>query len=73
MQFEIMKTATENSKPIWDTLVMIFGGLAVILQSAIGTETLIWAKIFSFVGIGIFGITRAYFWIRHNGYEDKQP
>lgn len=71
MQIEIMKTATEHSKPIWDTIIMIFGGLAVFLQSAIGAEVLTWLQAFAALGIGIFGVVRAYYWIVNDGYEDK--
>lgn len=73
MKLEIMETATKTAKPIWDTVLIAMGSVAVFLQSVIGTETLVWAQIFAAVSVGIFALTRAYWWFKNDGYKDNRP
>lgn len=72
MKLQIMESAAKQGKPIWDSIVAVGGGLAVILQSAASIETLTWLQAFAYLGIGIFGLVRAYFWLINDGYEDEK-
>lgn len=71
MKFELMETAANNGKPVWDTLVAIGGGVAIFMQSALSIEIQVWAQIFGGFGLGIFCLTRVYYWIKHDGYEEQ--
>lgn len=73
MKLEIMETAAKNTKPIWDSIVALFGGGFIFLQSAVSLELVTWAQVFGSIGIGIFGFMRAYYWWKHDGYEDGGP
>ena len=72
MKIELMETAARNGKPIWDTLVVIAGSIGIFLQSALAVEVQTWAQIFGGFGIGLFALTRAYYWIKNDGYEDEK-
>lgn len=73
MNPQLMETITHNGKPIWDTLVIIFGSVGMILQSALAVEIHEWAQIFGGFGIGLFTLIRTYYWIVNDGYEDERP
>lgn len=73
MKVEIMETVAKNGKPIWDTIVAIGGASAIFLQSTMAIEIQVWAQVFGGFGLGIFTLVRAYYWVKHNGYEDERP
>lgn len=73
MKSEIMETAIESGKPVWDTVVAIGGAFMIFLQSTMTIEIEMWAQIFGGFGLGIFCLMRAYYWWKHDGYEDKRP
>lgn len=72
MKLQLMESAAKQGKPIWDSIVAVFGGIAVFMQSALAIETLTWLQAFAALGIGIFGLVRAYFWLINDGYEDEK-
>ena len=71
MNYEIMETAVQHGKPVWDTLVIIFASIGIFLQSTLAVEIQVWAQIFGGFGIGVFALVRAYFWVVNDGYEDE--
>jgi len=73
MQIEIMETVAKNGKPIWDSLVAIGGLIGFFLQSTLAIEVMTWLQAFMFLGLGIFGLIRAYYWLRNDGYEEERP
>lgn len=64
--------AANHGKPIWDQLIAYIGGGAyLVMQTATSVELETWINIGVGIALMIFIGIRSYYWVKHDGYEDK--